>query len=91
MIFSVSEFFNERRAHSICPKLVFVAPPVVPGQVVIGHPAHTVAELQQQIHDDLRRQHPEWIGPNGESPMCDLYETRLNQLLSGFSCPASKA
>jgi uncharacterized protein len=25
-------------------------------------------ELQQQIHDDLRVQHPEWVEPNGQSP-----------------------
>jgi hypothetical protein len=48
---------------------------------VVGHPIHTVPELQQQIHDDLRRQHPEWIEPSGESPMCDFYEARLSQLL----------
>ena len=47
----------------------------------VGHPTHTVADLQQQIHDDLRRQHPEWIEPSGESPMCDFYEARLSQLL----------
>src|SRR5262245_34324112 len=38
-------------------------------------------QLQQQMHDSLRRQHPEWIQPNGESPMCDAYETRLAELL----------
>jgi len=26
-----------------------------------------VAALLQQIHDDLRIQHPEWVQPNGES------------------------
>jgi hypothetical protein len=44
-----------------------------------------MAELQQQIHDDLRRQHPEWIGPDGESPMCDFYEARLSQLLESYT------
>ena len=38
-------------------------------------------ELRQQIHDDLRIQHPEWVAPNGESPMCDFYEARLMELL----------
>jgi hypothetical protein len=38
-------------------------------------------ELRQQIHDDLRIQHPEWIQPNGESPICDSYESRLTELL----------
>jgi hypothetical protein len=47
----------------------------------VGHPAHTVAELQRQIHEDLRRQHPEWIEPGGGSPMCDFYEARLRRLL----------
>ena len=34
------------------------------------HQIHTYTELRQQIHDDLRIQHPEWIQPNGESSMC---------------------
>jgi len=51
----------------------------------IGHPTRTVAELQRQIHDDLRRQHPEWIEPGGESPMCDFYESRLMELLDTFT------
>ena len=40
-----------------------------------------IANLRQQVHDDLRRQHPEWVLPNGESPMCDAYEARLMDLL----------
>ena len=44
---------------------------------------HTYAELQQQIHDDLRLQHPEWIQTGGESPICDSYEARLMELLGG--------
>jgi len=32
------------------------------------HQIHTYTELRQQIHDDLRIQHPEWIQPNGKSP-----------------------
>ena len=42
---------------------------------------HTYTELRQQIHHDLRTQHPEWVEPNGESPMCDSYEARLIELL----------
>ena len=38
-------------------------------------------QLQQQIHEALRRQHPEWVQANGESPMCDAYESRLAELL----------
>ena len=45
------------------------------------HQIHTYAELRQQIHDDLRVQHPEWIQPDGKSPMCDSYEARLMRLL----------
>ena len=41
----------------------------------------TYTELRQQIHHDLRIQHPEWIQPSGESPMCDFYEARLMDLL----------
>jgi len=39
--------------------------------------SNSIAELRQQIHDDLRMQHPEWIEPNGEFPECDFYEARL--------------
>ena len=41
-----------------------------------------IEDLRQQIHDDLRRQHPEWVLPNGECPMCDAYEARLMDLLA---------
>jgi len=47
----------------------------------VTHQIHTYTELLQQIHDDLRLQHPEWVQPNGESPMCDSYESRLMELL----------
>ena len=39
-------------------------------------------ELQRQIHDDLRIQHPDWIQPNGDCPSCDSYELRLAELLT---------
>jgi hypothetical protein len=42
----------------------------------------TYQGLLQQIRNDLRVQHPEWIQPNGQSPMCDCYEARLIELLS---------
>jgi hypothetical protein len=48
------------------------------------HQAHTYTELRQQIHDDLRMQHPEWVEPNGKSPMCDSYEARLMELLDSL-------
>ena len=44
---------------------------------------HTYADLLEQIHNDLRIQHPEWIQKDGESPMCDSYEARLIELLDG--------
>jgi hypothetical protein len=45
------------------------------------HQLHTYADLRKQIHHDLRIQHPEWVQPNGESPMCDSYEARLMKTL----------
>jgi hypothetical protein len=45
----------------------------------------TYTELRQQIHDDLRIQHPEWVEPNGESPTCDSYEARLVELLNALT------
>jgi hypothetical protein len=51
----------------------------------MSHEIHSYAELRQQIRDDLRIQHPEWVEPNGECPMCDSYESRLMELLDTFT------
>jgi hypothetical protein len=45
----------------------------------------TYSELRQQIHDDLRLQHPDWVQPNGESPICDSYEARLTELIAALT------
>ena len=50
--------------------------------IAMSHQIHTYTELRQQIHDDLRLQHPEWIQPDGDSPICDSYEARLMELLA---------
>jgi hypothetical protein len=54
---------------------------LLPRPIDTFHPIHTYTELQHQIHDDLRTQHPEWIESGGESPMCDSYETCLTEML----------
>ena len=43
-----------------------------------------LAALVQQIHDDLRAQHPDWVQPSGDCPICDSYEARLTELLGPF-------
>jgi len=48
---------------------------------VASHKIHTYTELREQIHNDLRIQHPEWIEASGQSPMCEFYEARLMELL----------
>ena len=53
--------------------------------IAMRHQIHTYTELRQQIHDDLRIQHPEWVQPDGKSPKCDSYEARLMQLLAGLT------
>jgi hypothetical protein len=35
------------------------------------------AELRALIRASLQSQHPEWIQPDGNSPMCDEYDARL--------------
>ena len=47
----------------------------------MDHQIHTYSALLRQIHNDLRVQHPEWIQPNGDSPLCDSYEARLMKML----------
>jgi len=54
---------------------------LLPTPIAMSPRIHTYTELQHQIHDDLRIQHPEWIQSNGESPMCDSYEARLTKML----------
>jgi hypothetical protein len=48
------------------------------------HQIHSYSELQQQIHEDLRIQHPEWVAPNGDCPRGDSYERRLAELIGLF-------
>jgi hypothetical protein len=54
----------------------------IPDQpIAMSDQIHAYIELRQQIHDDLRFQHPEWIESNGEAPMCDFYEACLMELV----------
>ncbi len=41
-------------------------------------------QLQHEIHDALREQHPEWIERNGDCPTCESYESRFAELLDIF-------
>src|SRR6266480_1496730 len=52
----------------------------LPKSIAMSHQIHTYTELRQQIHDDLRVQHPEWVELDGGSPVCDSYEARLLEL-----------
>ncbi|HSS17124.1 MAG TPA: hypothetical protein VLQ29_09105 [Candidatus Dormibacteraeota bacterium] len=52
----------------------------IPDQpIALSDQIHTYTELRQQIHDDLRIQHPEWVEANGESSM------RLLELLDALA------
>jgi len=74
---------KRKRAHRHCrsDKPSRATPEPVTKPASGPHQVHTYTELRQQIHDDLRIQHPEWVQPNGDSPMCDAYEARLMELL----------
>jgi hypothetical protein len=39
------------------------------------------AELRELIRVSLRIQNPEWVKPDGNSPICDLYDARFAALL----------
>ena len=73
----------------VVESVVFSATAFLTRQVAGSHPADPVTALQLQIHEDLRAQHPEWVEPNGESPICDFYEARLAQLLEGYAITGS--
>jgi len=53
--------------------------------MAVPYQIHTYTELRQQVHNDLRIQHPEWVEPNGESPTCDSYEARLVEVLDALT------
>ena len=48
-------------------------------------------ELRALIRASLRSQHPEWVEPNGNSPMCDEYDARLAFLLGLANVREEKA
>jgi len=52
---------------------------------------HSYVQLQHEIHDALRQQHPEWIERNGDCPTCDSYESRLAELLDIFQSHEHKS
>jgi hypothetical protein len=54
------------------------------GGAVQATPVPSYPELQQQLHNDLIAQHPEWIEANGDCPTCEEYDRRFAQLISIF-------
>jgi hypothetical protein len=51
------------------------------GTYSLLEPIRSYAKLQEQLHHDLRAQHPEWIDSDGNGPMCDWYDRRLAELI----------
>ncbi len=49
---------------------------------------HTIADLQRYMGEALRQQHPEWVQPDGESPILKDYQARFARLLSLTAAPA---
>lgn len=50
----------------------------------------TYGELLACVREALRKEHPEWVGPRGESALCDSYEARLAGLLDLFTSRTQK-
>jgi len=48
---------------------------------VIDSSPTPLLQLQHEIHNALRAQHPDWVGPDGDCPTCESYELRLAELL----------
>jgi hypothetical protein len=53
--------------------------------IAMSHQIRTYTELRRKIHDDLRLQHPEWVQPGGDSPICDSYDARLMELIDALT------
>lgn len=56
-------------------------PDLLKGGNVMHRTNHGDADLLHQMHEALRVQNPQWVGPDGESPICDDYERRFARLL----------
>jgi hypothetical protein len=80
------------QAHRSCRRrLCFALPLIVqtsavgtnlkPLLITMSDKIRSYAELRELIRLSLRAQHPEWIEPNGDSPVCDSYEARFAELL----------
>src|SRR5258707_9100942 len=87
---------TRRRAHPSAPRHAprvpvygGCSPPLTYRPIISPKPLHramsdkicSYAELRELIRVSLRTQHPEWIEPNGDSPICDFYEARFAELL----------
>ncbi len=42
-------------------------------------------QLQHQIHDALREQHPDWVQPNGDCPTCESVRVTFGRTTRHFS------
>jgi hypothetical protein len=57
----------------------------------MSNETHPYIQLQREIHDALREQHPEWIEQNGDCPACESYESRFAELLALFQSNERKS
>jgi hypothetical protein len=57
-----------------------------PLPIAMSNKIRSYSELREFIRISLRIEHPEWIEPNGDSPLCDSYEARFAEIL-GLSNP----
>ena len=57
-----------------------------PLPIAMSDKIRSYSELREFFRVSLRIQHPEWIEPNGDSPVCDSYEARFAEIL-GLSDP----
>ncbi len=57
-----------------------------PLPIAMSDKIRSYSELREFIRVSPRIQHPEWIEPNGDSPVCDSYEARFAEIL-GLSDP----
>ena len=78
--------FGERLAHPSSATLPTPATwpfktKLKPLGFVMSEKIRSYAELRELIRVSLRIQHPEWVAPNGDSPVCDSYEARFAELL----------
>ena len=62
-------------------RVIRISTPSLTDTIAMSDRIRNYTQLREFIRASLRNQNPEWVEPNGDSPLCDSYEARFAELL----------